>query len=498
MNLWARALIGAALGALLIFVAHPQSRGYFTALLRPGTSPVIASTPWLPENRADLHPPKSMHEVAYWVLVAAERESDGLKLSREDVTKLKFLVQYAAKEDVLNSFWKQMEAVYAWKLDERAEALELWLEASQRLLYNDWQTRRLEHIAAKLDEQEGSKMSWHQAYAYHRRSDAIALQIAGVAKEMHRAAERDRVTDLLTRYASVINAKLMREGGRSNAIADVAVEIGDDAATAGAIQPRASPRVVHVARLDLMHRLRDANRADLGAQVIAAYNDNDAWIALGRRGDTDENARQLTQISLFLGVLPSGFLVISVLGIAIAWIGMSLAMTRREAVPQLRPAYVAAGSPGPRPSRSLWPWMAVSESLPSLSTLARFGYSVAAMVWTAAAMCSIISFSAAVIELRPYIGPPLSYRWSSLIFISFAVAGIALLLVGAFLSAIRSQQDPRQAAGRVLQHFGRVLFLSNLIFAILLGPLAIYVDQQLGGTISKLLQNEPTYYLIQP
>jgi len=439
-----------------------------------------------------------MHEVAYWVLVAAERETDGQKLSRADATKLKFLVQYAAKEDVLNSFWKQMEAVYAWKLDERAEALEVWLEASQRMLYNDWQTRRLEHVAAKLDEHEGSNMSWHQAYAYHRRSDAIAQQISEVAKEMHRATRQDRVTDLLTRYATVINAKLMREGGRSNSIADVAVRIGDDAATAGAVERRSSPRIVHLARLDLMHRLRDANRSDLGAQVISAYNDNDAWIALGRRGDTEENARQLTLVSLVLGVLPSGFLLISGIGILIAWVGMVLAASRHEPSAQARPAYVAAGSPGPRPSRSLWPWMAVSESLPTLPAVSRFGYAIAAMGWSAVALGAAVSVSAAAIELRPYLGPPFSFPLSSLIFFSLAIAGLAALLVGAFLSAVRNQQNPRSSAGRVLQHFGRLLFVSNLIFAIFLGPLAIYVDQQLGGTISKLLQNEPTYYLIQP
>jgi hypothetical protein len=498
MTLWARALIGAALGAIGVLLFHPESRGYYLALLPPGPSRSIATTPWLPENKPALQAPRTLHEVAYWVLLAAEREVDGAPVSNEDAEKLLFLVRYAAKEDVPNAFWKQMEAVYAWKLSERENAFDAWLAASQRTLFNDWQTPRLEHISRSLDEEQGSRMSWHQAYAYHRRSSAIARQIAAFAHEMHRDESFEESDQLLIRYSSAMNAKLMREGGRSNAIADIAVQMGDDAATAGTVQARLSPRVLHLARLELMHRLQAADHASLGSQVIAAYNDNDAWVALGRRGDTDAKARTLTQISLLLGVVPSGFLAVALLGVCFAWAGAALSTSRDPAFITHQPKYVSASSPGPRPRRFVWPWGPANPVTPIFSSGARFSLALFTMVWALVALGAVVSTSSAAFELRPFIRAPLGYSYAGFMFLCMAIALLALLLVIGFLSAPRKKLSPSHAAGHLLQHFGKVLFGYSLILAILVGPLAIYVDQLLGDTISKLLQNEPTYYLIQP
>ncbi len=225
MSPWRRALIGGALGSLLVLLIHPISRAYYQSFLRLGDSSFLNTTQVLPENVRRLPEPKTASEAAYVFLVAAEAEQRGEKLAKRDFTRLLLLAEAWSKAEPDNAFWKQMQSIYLLRLKRQDESIEQWERAAQALKWDNYQNARLRTIVDGLTAESRATLGWHWAYAYHRRSQAIAQQILRHARTVKDLLPGNESRGLELRYATLLNGVLLREGARSNATGLVGHEI---------------------------------------------------------------------------------------------------------------------------------------------------------------------------------------------------------------------------------------------------------------------------------
>jgi hypothetical protein len=521
MSATLRAFYGALVGALAVLLLHPYSRPYLTqGVWFLGGSPYLRETQLLPENLKTLPEPKSLEDAGLWVVTACQRDLSGDKLNEDELLLLLEVVQATAVLDPDNAFWRQAEAIFQWRLGNHDAALRAWETASLAGRWNDYQNSRLDAVLDGLARENGRNLGWHYGLADSRKSHVVARCVLAFSRQ---ALRGERAHDFALRMATLWNGRLLRDGSRSIEGSLLGVDVIDLSAYAPLQRPIAhagpsgpvSPRMLTTARDDLLRAVHE--RLPEQEQLVKdVYRENDARSAFIRSGDTDPYKRLLVLTSVLSATLPGALVAIGLIGAAIylfGWaVGRARPLQRVLTPPWTQILGVAIGLGVYFSTGLFFPalWAAVSlcsfgirrdderQAVPAgLGTAYALTIAILAAGFALVLALYFVSRSAPgdyVFEEAGVISGPVLSEWA-LVGLAGVVASLALVTapVWGFLARVPAER----LAGPSLARFGAAVALGCLAAGVVLAPVAIGVDRAVGDQLSKIYQNEPTFYLTQ-
>lgn len=517
MSRAARAYFGAMLGALLTLAWHPISRPFlFEGFTHWGASAAARSTPLLVGNLSRLPVPDSELDASLWLQAGAERIWARRPPNDADKEKLVRVAHNAAAREPENAYWRQMESVFLGALGREQQAKDAWVLAARAVRWNDYQSVRLLGVREGLAREEGARLAWQLAYVYGLRSSANAQVIRAFSRQVVGGTELTDPKGLEMRWASVLNARLLRDGARSIESGQLGAEMMEAASHPAGLPIARSHRVILLARYDLINALAAAGMAERSAQVNRAYESNDSWIALTRRVDTQEFAGWNILGALAAATVPSSLLAVSALGGMLWIVGLAIsrsAWIRQLLAPPIAPvigvvfallAYLATGLAlaaiavvlcfaflvfTPPRVRTLTP--------DDLGPLFRFILFVLGVAIASTFGAFVASLSTPACQLLVQIGVPREYYGGSTLFLGLAGILLGLLLLIAPGWALTQRIATPKVVGVAVRDLGCALCAVCLGLAVVAAPAAVYADRELNRNLQMLVENEPTYHLLQ-
>ncbi|HRF58974.1 MAG TPA: hypothetical protein PLH94_03550 [Fimbriimonadaceae bacterium] len=513
MSPWKRALLGAAIGALLVLIAHPASRPFYLALLtQGGPSRFFAETPLRLQPSPALEKPRTLADAAYWMLVAAEADQRRTRLLDKDWKNLLNLARRCAVEDPENAFWKQMEAVFAWRLGDRKGSLEAWRRASRANRWDDLQNRRLERIVEGLSTETGTRLGWHYAASYAQRSQAPARMILRQARLVRDATRRDEAEGLELRYATLLNGDLLRSGAKSSQTGLVGVDIVEIACYPTNLKVETSQKRLLLARQALVNRLLALGKRDEANRTVKAFGNNDAWIALVEPENASTEAKLWKLVTLATVSIPSGAIWIAAMGLGLALFGRAV-----ERTPALQHVFRTPVAPAAGVILALLLYWSTGLVLPAiwaalclaffafqpmhersqdpreLGPLFRFTILVLGVAFFALMTVYLAGRTTAGTILFDRLGVPAEIGPGSPVLLGLAGIVLGLVLLTAPAWGVAQHFAPARLAGFALREFGTGLFVAGILVAVVAGPLAVFVDREARTNLAAISQNEPLH-----
>ncbi len=514
MTFWRRTALGAAAGALLVLLFHPLSRPFYRcSFLQFGDSRFLVHSALLPANSRPVPMPDTLESAAYWMVIAADQESTSHGLSRVDRENLVRVCHWYGSQDPDNSFWRQVEAAFLWKLGRHAESNSLWIKASRAQSWNDLQNARLITLADGLRDELGSRLSWSYAYSYYQRSSSLPLLILRHALIVRDHSNLLSTSGLRLRYATLRNGALMRDGARSNGIGRFGMDIIELAAQPTNFTITSSRRRLLEFRGRFHDALMQAGMIDEASGAFRAYGENEAWLAFTQEPMTNRT-RSLAMESLAAATFPGSAIALSLFGCVLALFGYGLqrfpklqALFRVPLAPLagvvLAVAVYWATQLG---FASIWPALCLSffafsphrvRSRPpsDLGVPFQIAIGLLATALMVFLFAFLIGASAPGIRLMPLLGVPMEFTSGSTLILSLAgiVSGLILLLAPTY--GMMQKIAPSQVAAITLRKIGVTIASSSLVLAVLFGPIAVAYDRYLRTQLEMVLKNEPNPYL---
>ncbi|MEX2244194.1 MAG: hypothetical protein WD716_10155 [Fimbriimonadaceae bacterium] len=514
-----RAFYGALVGAFIVLLVHPLSRPYLLqGVLVFGDSPFLRKTEMLSENIPTLPEPRTLEDASLWVVTALERDFSGRDLSGDDALLLVEVVQAAAERDPDNAYWRQSEAIFQRELGNDDAALRAWRTASLAGRWNDYQNERLAKVLEGLGGESHRHLAWHYGLVDTRKSSVVPRAVLSFARQTLRG---DASGNFELRLATLRNGKLVRDGSKSTEGADFGVETIEVAAystitalhgyqgSGGSITPRA----LATARDDFV-KLAATAEPRVGAEISEAFRDNDGRAAFINPVETEEHSKLLILLSVLTAGLPGALVTIGVIGAAIfiaGWLlGRSRFLQRFLTPPWTQVLGVGLGALVYWATRLFFPalWAAVSlgsfgirrdeerQAVPS-----GMGPAYALTVALLAVGFSLLLAFYFVTRSLPgeYLLEPAgittAFVLNEFAILSLATVVASLALVTASVWGFLARVPPERLAGPTVAKFGTIVCLGCFAAGVLLVPFAIGIDRSAGDSLSKIFQNEPTYYL---
>lgn len=304
-------LIGVFVGAVLTMFGHPATRGIMLAPVRRIDSAEALACFLISQDKPP--EPSSLINAALWVHEACERIRLHRPVSKSELITVREIADSAAKKQPDNAFWRQATAVMNDQLGDRTGAAAKWRMGARCLTYNDFQSDVLQLGVRTLAQRQGYAESWQYAFAYELRSDAVAQCVYSLGQRLLQDA--DAGTDALDlRYATIVNADLMRAGSRGLAIAQRASDLIElttyPQADVSAVR---RPKRLHLGKVRLLDSLRAANRRIDYIRVEQAFIENEAWREILLKPGATSEIDELTIRSIVAASIPFSFFIVGVL-----------------------------------------------------------------------------------------------------------------------------------------------------------------------------------------
>ena len=520
MSPWRRALLGCALGALIVLIAHPISRGvYGCGLWRLGDSPVLEQTKYLPENLGKVRQHveiDSAADAAYWLAVGGERESEGGGLSHSELLKLVELADHFGRLDQENAFWWQSKAVLLWRGGDMDGARKAWVRGSNAIRWNDYQSLRLKKVVLDLESEHGASMAWHYAYMYYRRSSALCSLIEALARNFKDQSPLTTKEGLKLRFQVLSNGRLLRDNARSILIGRIGVDMVEMASYEPKMQAEQTPFKLVIARRDFRNSLERFGLKQEAEFTTAAFDTNEAWMALTLPERARSAAGDLALEALISDSLPGACTMTALFGLVFYLTGFLL---DRFTVLQFAFRMPYAAILGLIVSilsyylsglslSAIWValCLAAYAVIPSrirsqppmdLGPVFKFVVGLLAFVFMILVVLGIMAWCAPGARLSPYLGISYDFGARSPLFYGLVglVLGIVVILPPAWGVVQRIQ--PSRIVGQTFRSFGTSLFGISVVLAVVSGPIAVYLDRTSQDVLERLVGNEPTYYVFQ-
>lgn len=510
-----RGLVGAAMGSLTVLAIHPGSRPFlFSGFGGWGPSRTLASTPLLYNNLATLPQPTTPIEASLWmdaIIVASKNGS----ASDIDYARALACSDLMASRDPDNAFWRQVAAVIHAKRDEMAEADRDWIQASKAAKWDNQVGARNSLILAEFEQSDGAALAWHGAAVKRLEAVDTIREIESFARESLRRKGITTKEDLLFRYATLENGRLMRDGAKSLATGLVGYGIVELSSYPQEVQAPSTPRKLILARTGLTSSLQQAGFLSEADRVAEAFRANDGWKALMPLDEAGERFRTLGIWAMFTVSLPGALFLVALVGANVWGIGELL---RR---PALKKMVKPSAAPALGLMVGLLVWQATRQVLAAVSVAASIAFlaftppgtrNVEQLDLGKAFLKSIMFLAAAFIvpavlfvvyvnapswEVLTSISPGHTYDVSTSSFAIPAIIALALALVSAPAWAYGLRVTTIVALAATFRTLGKQVFVSCLTFAIVLTPVAAMLDRENSENLHKLATNEPVYYYLQ-
>ena len=514
-----RAFYGVLVGAFLVLLLHPFSRPYITqGVWVLGDSPYLHQTASLPENLGALPEPRTFEDASLWIVTACEREFGGRKLTREQTLLLVEVAQAAAERDPDNAYWRQAEAVFQRRLGNEEVSIKAWRTASLASRWDDYQNDRLARVVDGVQKESGTLLSWHYALVASRKSSAVPRTVLAYARQVLRG---DGAKEFELRLATLRNGRLVRDGCKSVEGAVLGIEITELAAYCTLTSPqelkgtaaKVSPRTLITARDDFID-LAAAQKPPSDLEVAATYRENDGRTALISPKETKRHYTALVLESMVVGSLPGALVSIGVIGAAIYLLGWmferSRFLQRLLTPPWTQLLGVILGGAVYFATRLFFPalWASVSlgtfgirhdnqrQAAPGgLGTAYSLTIAILSVGFSLVMAVCLVERSLPGQYLLEEAGVAKGLALSDFALLSLAGVVVSLAAVTASVWGFLSRIPAERLAGPSLAKFGATVCLGCFAAGVVVVPFAIAMDKSVGDSLSKIFQNEPTYYL---
>jgi hypothetical protein len=516
MSPWARAWLGAALGALTVLIVHPMSRPYYQAYLWGlGPSAALATSPYLTANVQTPPEPNTDVNAAYWVALVANYSKHGRPIRRNDASKIARLCAAYAELDPENAFWRQTLSVMLHELGDLEASRRQWIRASYAARWSDFETQRLELVLDKLREESGASMAWHFAALYPQRSDAIAQMIQRHAERVLAGPFRDASEELDLRVATIVNGSLLRQNARSLdagfAGAGVVSASYLPLVPTGALGSRRD-QLAH--RFRLIDRLRTEGRGAEALQTETLFRENDGWQAFAEPQAARAKYEDATRLALIFASVPGISLLVATFG---ALVALSGAVIERSPRAQLLFSPMVCAVVGVLLALSLYAvtrmvapalWVAfvlgffafVPAKVRS-RTPADLGLGYAATIAGLAILVSallgffLLGLGSPGMTILPALHVPREFGSGSVVVLAIIGILLGLTLATAPAWGIVQRLSAPRLAGMALRRLGACMVAGCLVTSLLAGPVAVVVDHHVAAILRMQFQNEPLYLM---
>lgn len=508
---------GALFGAVLALLLHDASRNFLRVAFQfYGPSHAIESSNLLRENIDILPAPNDVMLASVWMQTGANRLNRRTPISKENLRSLRAVALGGAKSDVQNGFWLQMAALFSHELGEPGEAMRYWDLASNCLTWNDYQSARFSAVQEKCVAESGIQAAWHPVRLYYTRSDDTAKAIESYASQLIARAGFDDEKSLHIRATILRNGKLLRDGSRSLKVGTYGVNMVEFASYRSRSLIESSPRKLLVSRYSLINQMRAHDLSAEAEVANRAFAENEGWLAMFDQEDLDNSVWWDSIVSAVSGSVPSSLFVTGLIG-GLMWIVMAVvikfpalhAMLRPPVAPLLGIAlaaiiywFTSLGllaitivlcfaflAYGPTHERS--------KPDPEFGLLFSFTIALLATVFTVLITAFIAGLTTPAVEVFHAINIDADYFDGSFLFLGLGLIVISLLaLLAPFWAIVRKVGTPYVAI-IALRQFSAWVCLLGFILSVITIPIAVTWNKQTEPKLTKIMQNEPSYYVLQ-
>ena len=506
MNSPVRALLGAAVGAILVLVAHPATRPAIFAVFRPlpqGRLVGLLERPHLPS-------PTDLDTAAAYLHAGAERIEAKRPLAPNELKTLLVLARRGETAEPDNPFWPI--AQFALEGGEGRLALQAWGRASRCKRYNDHQRRAVIADVGRIAERVGDTQAWMYAAVASRRSDALLQRVRKDALQVVRLL---RSTDARVEFAyeTIRNGAMIRDGSETLDLGRIGIAMIEAAPyPPDAIPAGKSPIArLYIAKTGLTAELRKRGRAADAAYCDRQFRINDSWAAFASVERPDRRFQALALAAILAATLPGALIATSILG-SVIWIfgtrigklaeqshrynGSGLAATSLTLLIVAAffgslPVGLAAGAcalvPAFSPNR---PKRYAGDSLGPLHVL---------VVATMAFLLIGATVLATVARSLPGTLLPDLGRYGALLGDADRWGALAVVVLGASALVAPAWAYVRRypttgIAARTYRQLGRGIVVPAVLLAVFASPLSLAADRWLGDSLSRIAQNEQNAY----
>ena len=518
MSPTARALLGAALGSLLTLVVHPVSRPFLIALTSHVSQPQIKRA--VQSNWTSPPPPKTLAEAGLWMELAASRLNSHQRFSTKETQSLLDIVAAAESRDVGNAFWPQMASAILFENGNVAGAISKWATGSLKPGWDDYQIKRLKAARSDLVAATGVQQSWQLAYIYFTRSEDIGACLRATAREILARADYDTEPGLRIRYATLLNADLIREHAHSSATSVSAMDIVDLVtypadSLSGSLGTIPSPKSLQTGEVKVVSNFTKILKTpDWTTRAKAIFSNTESWRALTIHDSNRQEAQLLAVSSVVTSSMASVMAALALLGTAIWGLGRFVAWKMRSdkkiglptaaAIALVFGGFVfaltkdiaggiaaclCAGflSVSPTHTRNARP--------EDLGPLFRLIVLILSVICSAMFVIYLVGTTSAAGAVFGCLGVPAEFMESPLL-AGIAAVCFGMLLLTAPIWAIVHRLTTPHVLSLSLSKFGAFAAASGLCLSVVLGPVAVYADQRLESTFNELVTNEPDHYYL--
>ena len=513
-----RGLLGALLGALLTLSLHPVSRPYMIGL--SSRIPPAMLRECVDSYAKTVPEPKNLVEASLWMQLAAKRIYEFDKLSDKEWKTLMQIAVEGQQHDVTNAFWPQMKAILYEDRGSSKLAEHAWIDASHCVKWDDYQTRRLLQARDRLADITGVKESWQLALLYYARSDDVAMCLERLVKHQLSDAPDDTPSGLELRYATLLNGDLLRHYAHSTKTNVEAMNIVELAAYQPALVPligTVSPKRLWAGENTIVVNLEKILRQpEYSRRARKIFSNAESWRALTIRDTNESDAAKYSSTSVVALSLASAALALAAIGTLIWLVGnfvewrlarskeikwyvaVALAIVLGAAV------YVLTGYlPASFVIALCAAFLTVAPDRSRKTRPTDLGPLFSLMAVLLGILCSVmlgiyfvISTPEAVMIL-PNVGVPSEYL-DKPVLAGLASVTFGLVMLIAPFWAIAHRVGTPYVLGLILTKFGAFISVASLTLGVILGPMCVYVDRQIDGTLFQLLTNEPLHYYVHP
>jgi hypothetical protein len=512
----ARVFAGIIAGSILVLLIHPVSRPFLTGLFQSGeaTQKIREAGGHVTADSLP-NPPNTVAEAALWMQLGATRINNGIALDEMEIRSLKAVLSAietgtnsGLAAERRNAFWYQMAAVIHDYEGDDERALAYWLKAAEHDVWQDFQASRLLHAVDDL-RPDHRPMAWQYSAAYYQKSTATAEAIYRYASKLMSLIEPVTNEGLKIRTATMRNGALVRDGSRSIENLHIGIEIVDLAALPVIVEPTSKQVALIRARSKLMGLLRDRKmqeELDLTVKQIAEQESKNAFFPLQL---TRDRAALMALASVLTNGIGGVLLALALAGAASRLFGEVLTRySGKEPILTWAPLAILGGV------LCFWVFSITLLPVAALAVLAgtlflaftprfertrhplnlgtRFSFAVGLVTVVFIIFFSIflISLSTPSLAIMPSISPFFNKLIQNGVPLGMALLTLLTLLMISPLFGHSQKIATSTVLGLTLRRFGRGLLLVGLAGTVLVTPLAVYVDRQVGNTLRDMISNE--------
>jgi len=512
MSPFQRILIGSLFGAFFALLFYPKCNELIAPYFgRAFQASIVQDSEYLFTSKQGPSA-NSAPEQAYWIQRAAIERVNRRKITKADTDRLIKWCKTNSDLEIENAFWPMMQSVFETQLGNHKDARKSWILASNREIYDDYQSWRIRQVEAEILQKSGHMNSWNWSELYPIRSDAAFMLIQRNARTLQ-SLETDKV-DLDLRKASLLNGTTLRRSSKSLQGGIIGTRICDLAAIQTKSQTLISVFETKRARSKFNEILLKDGRTEDSVLASRIFAENDSWNTVISSRSKYKELQTLRINSQLVALVPGAALWCLLSYFLLALLAAALAkFTVLQKIFMPIPALIVGAI------CCILVYLILNLTLPAIVMALSFAFfsfrpanvrkvapetaelyiRVPLSVFNALMiLCFFMLFSTLGIpgEQMKQLGNPVFTQFMgslSLVGIILVTTGLSLMIAPLWSS--RNKIDPGILSQWVIQWLSIRGVLASLFIFIVAMPISLWLDDLQTTQLQRIVLNEPNAYL---